>query len=72
MNKRKAIKILKADYYWDEWTNGKETISIPHSGKHWNLIHKAANRLGKIGRAYLDAIIEAVDVFLFKQENMKK
>lgn len=68
MNRRKAIKILNADYYWDDWTNGEETISIPHSGKHWNLIHKACNKLGKAGKIYLESITNSILTSLFKQE----
>lgn len=69
MNKRKAKKILfgKSYNYWCTWVhpNG-DSIRIPKSGKHWYLIHRACNRLGLLGKLYLEAIVLDFETFINK------
>lgn len=78
MKHRIALKVINKDCpsnYWDVCYH-KETdkyIGIPHSGKHWYLILKAAIKLGETGKIALEAYKDAIEeVMLNKPNNIAK
>lgn len=74
MKLRTALKILNKpcpSNYWDVWYNPKTDKygGVPHSGKHWYLILKAAVKLGETGKEAMSAYKDSIEAMMSDNED---